>query len=57
MNDDRKLTEEKIAVLRERSKSGFLNQMINQVTPIKPINEPEMTEEEYQELISSVFDE
>lgn len=57
MNDDRKLTEEKIAVLRERSKSGFLNQMINQVTPIKPTNEPEMTEEEYQELISSVFDE
>ena len=57
MNDDRKLTEEKIVVLRERSKSGFLNQMINQVTPIKPTNEPEMTEEEYQELISSVFDE
>lgn len=57
MNDDRKLTEEKIAVLRERSKSGFLNQMINQVTPIKQTNEPEMTEEEYQELISSVFDE
>lgn len=55
MNDERKLTEEKIAVLRERSKSGFLNQMINQVTPIKPTNEPEITEEEYQELISSVF--
>ncbi len=57
MNDDRKLTEEKITVLRERSKSGFLNQIINQVTPIKPTNEPEMTDEEYQELISSVFDE
>lgn len=57
MNDERKLTEEKITLLRERSKSGFLNQMINQVTPIKPTNEPEITEEEYQELISSVFDE
>lgn len=57
MSETRIPTPDMIEKLRERSKTGYLNNLINQVTPIKPTNEPEMTEEEYQELISSVFDE
>lgn len=55
-DDNKKITEDKIAELRKRSESGLLQNIINEVTPIKPTSKSEMSEEEYQELISSIFD-
>ena len=54
MNDDRKITEEKIAELRRRSASGFLNQRIHDTLPRK-IVPTELTEEDYQALVASVL--
>lgn len=48
--------EEKIAKLRERKKKGYLNQVINEVTPIKP-TVIKTSEEEWEEIKKSIFDE
>ena len=56
MNDIRTVTPDLLEKLRERSKTGYLNQIVNQVTPVKPAVERPMTEEEHQELIASIFD-
>ena len=56
MNDIRTVTPDLLEKLRERSKTGYLNQIVNQVTPIKPTVERPMTEDEHQELIASIFD-
>ena len=56
MNDIRTVTPDLLEKLRERSKTGYLNQIVNQVTLIKPTVERPMTEEEHQELIASIFD-
>ena len=56
MNETEITTEEKLALLRKRSKTGFLNQMTKRVTAIKETAEKSVSEEEYQEIIASIFD-
>lgn len=45
-----------IEELRKRSKEGFLNKLINQVTPIKETVKKPTPEQSYDELVSSIFD-
>ena len=56
MSETRIPTPDMIEKLRERSKTGYLNNLINQVTPIKQTVEKPMTEEESEAFISSILD-
>lgn len=56
MSEIRTVTPDLLEQLRERSRNGYLNQIVNQVTPIKSTVEKPMTEEEHEALISSIFD-
>lgn len=56
MSEDRKITEEKIALLRQRSKNGFLNRIIKKGALAKETSEKPVSDEEYQEIIASIFD-
>ena len=42
--------------LRRRSKEGFLNKLINQVTPIQETIQKAESEQGYDELVSSILD-
>ena len=55
-DDNKKITEDKIAELRKRSESGFLQNIINEVAPIKATTNKE-TNEDIEDIISSIFDE
>jgi hypothetical protein len=54
MKEKEKSLEEKIEKLRERKKKGYLNQVINEVTPIKSIV-IQTPEEEWEEIKKSIF--
>ena len=56
MSETRIPTPDMIEKLRERSKTGYLNNLINQVTPIKQTVEKPMTEEESEAFISSILE-
>lgn len=45
-----------IEELRKRSKEGFLNKLINQITPIKETVKKTTPKQSYDELVSSIFD-
>lgn len=46
---------ENMECLKERSEKGLMHLVINSVTPLKPTIE-KIPEEDYEDLISSVFD-
>jgi hypothetical protein len=54
-NTDRKYAN--IEELKRRSKEGFLNKLINNVTPIQETIQKTETEQGYDELVSSILDE
>lgn len=56
-DDNKKITEDKIAELRKRSESGFLQNIINEVTPIKATVKKKTTTENIEDMIASIFDE
>ena len=56
MNDNRTMLEDNIVELRRRSRSGFLNEVSNSVTPIKATTETEMTEEDYSARLAAILD-
>lgn len=55
MNDKKNEKEEKLEELRKRSKSGYLNQIINDVTPVK--STVKLTpQEEIDDILKSLFE-
>lgn len=56
MSETRVTTEENLDLLRKRSKNGFLSQISKRVTPVKETAEKSVSDEEYQEIIASIFD-
>ena len=55
MNDNRTMLENNIAELRRRSRSGFLNEVQNSVTPITATTEAQIIEDDYSALLAAVF--
>ncbi len=57
MNDNTNRKYANIEELKRRSKEGFLNKLINQVTPIQETIQKTESEQGYDELVSSILDE
>lgn len=45
-----------IEELRRRSKEGFFNKLMNPVTPIQETIQKPSSEDEYNEIVASIFD-
>ena len=56
MNDNTNRKYANIEELKRRSKEGFLNKLINQVTPIQETIQKTESEQGYDELVSSILD-